>query len=83
MSQSSEQEVSIRRAPKYLQFVLTGFVLGIIVALIFGFSSPDVVGLLIVLGGIIGLGFGAILALIFDAYYRRRGRELQATKITE
>lgn len=83
MSENGQQEVSIRRAPKYLQFLLTGFVLGILIALVAGLSSPEVVGLLVVLGGIIGGGIGALLALVFDSFYRRRGRKLLATKITE
>ena len=48
----SSEEVSIRRAPKYLQFSLTGFLLGIFVALIWGLASPEIVGLLVVFGGI-------------------------------
>ena len=49
----SNAEVNIRRAPKYLHFALTGFVLGIFVALVLGLSSPEIVGLLIVFGGML------------------------------
>ena len=76
-------EVNIRRAPKYLHFALTGFVLGIIVALFMGLSSPAIAGLLIVFGGIAGGGTGIILALVFDAIYRSRGKKLMATKVNE
>jgi hypothetical protein len=79
----SSEEVNIRRAPKYLQFSLTGFILGIFVALIAGLASPEISGLLIVFGGILGGGFGILLALVFDAIYRNRGAKLQATKIVE
>jgi hypothetical protein len=79
----SSAEVKIRRAPKYLHFALTGFVLGIIVALFMGLSSPAIVGLLIVFGGIAGGGTGIILALVFDVIYRSRGRKLMATKVNE
>ena len=79
----SSEEVSIRRAPKYLHFSLTGFLLGILIALIAGLSSPEVVGLLVVFGGIAGGGFGILLALLFDLILRRRGTNLQATKIVE
>jgi hypothetical protein len=79
----SSEEVSIRRAPKYLQFSLTGFVLGIFVALVAGLASPEIVGLLVVFGGIAGGGIGILLALIFDFILGRRGRKLQATKIVE
>jgi len=79
----SSEEVNIRRAPKYLTFALTGFILGITIALLAGLASPDVVGLLVVFGGIGGGGIGIVSALIFDLILRRRGRKLQATKIVE
>jgi hypothetical protein len=79
----SSAEVNIRRAPKYLHFALTGFVLGIIVALFMGLSSPAIAGLLIVFGGIAGGGIGIILALVFDAIFRSRGKKLTATKVNE
>jgi hypothetical protein len=79
----STAEVNIRRAPKYLHFALTGFVLGIIAALVMGLSSPAIVGLLIVFGGIAGGGTGIILALVFDAIYRSRSKKLMATKVNE
>lgn len=79
----SSEEVSIRRAPKYLHFSLTGFILGIFIALVAGLSSPEIVGLLVVFGGIFGGGIGILLALLFDVILRRSGRKLQATKIVE
>jgi hypothetical protein len=79
----SSAEVNIRRAPKYLHFAVTGFVLGIVAALFFGLSSPEIVGLLIVFGGIAGGGTGIILALLFDLIYRSRSKKLTATKVNE
>ena len=79
----SAAEVNIRRAPKYLHFALTGFILGIVTALVLGLSSPGVVGLLIVFGGIAGGGIGIILALVFDAIYRSRSKKVTATKVNE
>jgi len=79
----SATEVSIRKAPKYLTFALTGFGLGITIALIFGLSSVEIVGLLVVLGGLTGGTLGILLALSFDLFYRSRGKKLEATKITE
>ena len=76
-------EVNIRRAPKYLHFALTGFVLGIVTALFFGLSSPAILGLLIVFGGIAGGGTGIILALLLDLIYRSRSKKLTATKVNE
>ena len=77
------EEVGIRKAPKYLSFSLTGFILGITAALALGLSSPEVVGLLVVIGGIAGGGSGILLALVFDVLLRRRGKKATATKITE
>jgi len=79
----STAEVNIRRAPKYLHFALTGFMLGIVAALVMGLSSPAIVGLLIVFGGIAGGGTGIILALVFDAIYRSRGKKVLATKVND
>ena len=79
----SSAEVNIRRAPKYLHFALTGFMLGIVAALVMGLSSPAIAGLLVVFGGIAGGGVGIILALIFDAIYRSRSKKLMATKVNE
>jgi hypothetical protein len=79
----SSAEVNIRRAPKYLHFALTGFMLGIVAALVMGLNSPAIVGLLIVFGGIAGGGTGIILALVFDAIYRSRSKKLMATKVNE
>ena len=75
--------MNIRRAPKYLNFSLSGFVLGILIALFLGLTAPDVAGLLVVFGGIFGGGIGIVLALVLDLVYRRRGKKVQATKITE
>jgi hypothetical protein len=79
----STAEVNIRRAPKYLHFALTGFMLGIVAALVMGLSSPAIAGLLIVFGGIAGGGTGIILALVFDAIYRSRGKKVLATKVND
>ena len=86
MSQTTlvtSSELNIRRAPKYLHFALTGFVLGIVAALFFGLRSPAILGLLIVFGGIAGGGTGIILALLFDLIYRSRSKKLTATKVNE
>ena len=82
MSQS-QTEVNIRKAPKYLAFALTGFALGITVALFIGLGATEIVGLLVVIGGVAGGGVAILLALAFDIFYGRRGRKLPATKITE
>ena len=79
----SSEEVSIRRAPKFLAFSLTGFLIGVVVAVIAGLNSAEFAGLLVVIGVIFGGGIGILLALAFDLLLRRRGAKLQATKIVE
>lgn len=79
----SSEEVSIRRAPKFLAFSLTGFLIGIVVALIAGLNSAEFAGLLVAMGGIFGGGLGILFALVFDLLLRKRGAKLQATKIVE
>lgn len=76
-------EVNIRRAPKYLQFALTGFSLGIAAALFGGLGFPEIAGLLVVGGGLVGGVIGIVLALLFDAIFRSRGKKVMATKVTE
>lgn len=79
----SSEEVSIRRAPKYLAFSLTGFFLGAVISFVAGLGTAEFAGLLVAFGGIFGGGIGILAALLFDVYLRGRGSKLQATKIIE
>ncbi len=79
----SSEEVSIRRAPKYLAFSLTGFFLGAVIAFAAGLGTAEFAGLLVAFGGIFGGGIGIFAALLFDVFLRGRGSKLQATKIVE
>ena len=79
----SSEEVSIRRAPKYLAFSLTGFFLGAVIAFVAGLGTAEFAGLLVAFGGIFGGGIGILAALLFDVFFRGRGSKLQATKIVE
>lgn len=83
MSAEQRAEVEIRRAPKYLGFALTGVILGVIVGIALGLAFGEIVPMVVIY---LAVGFGAlgiIAALLFDAFYRARGRTLPATKITE
>jgi len=79
----SSEEVSIRRAPKYLAFSLTGLFLGAVIAFVAGLGTAEFAGLLVAFGGIFGGGIGILAALLFDVYLKGRGAKLQATKILE
>ncbi len=82
------EQVRVRRSPKILNFLLTGAVLGAIVALILTFAFPanaeypvsQVFGFLLVLGIVIGAAVGGIFALIFERTSQRRAREIGAVR---
>jgi uncharacterized protein YacL len=79
MSQS-EQEVVIRRSPRYLRFFLLGIILGVIVAMILTFAFPpasqftqtQVFGFLALICGAVGGSLGLVFALIFDRIWSQR-----------
>ena len=83
----TKAKLKIRRAPKFLPFMLTGAVLGLISAVVINAISTapgttsTVLGLLI--GWLTGLGaaFGIIAALMADWLFRRSAKEVQATKL--
>lgn len=73
------EEVEIRRAPKMLPFALTGAVLGVVIAFVLYFlipvenrSSQDILGLLLVSLGSLGLGLGVVFAVFYDLISAKR-----------
>lgn len=67
------REISIRRAPKYLPFLIAGAVMGVIAAGIVTVVQPDsqydkstVFGFFLVLLIVAGAGLGGLVALIID-----------------
>lgn len=84
-------EFEVRVAPKPGAFMLTGGVLGVILALISAWlrggtedhSMGAVFGFLAVLFAIIGVGVGAIVFLIFDRVGRKRTQHIYAVKETD
>lgn len=80
--QPEKTRVTIRRAPKYLPFLIIGGVLGIIVAVIIAVVPPDsqydkstVFGFFVVLLILAGTGLGGLVALIIDWLGRRRATQ--------
>lgn len=79
MSQS-EQEVVIRRSPRYLRFFIVGIILGIIIAMILTFAFPptgeftqtQVFGFLAITCGIVGGTLGLVFALLLDRLWSQR-----------
>ena len=85
---SQTQDVRIRRAPKYLPFLLLGGVIGFIAAVIIGFSIPaeqataqPIQGYLVVFLTGIGVGLGILTALILDRISSARAKVASATKL--
>jgi hypothetical protein len=85
---SKTEQVKIRRSPKYLTFLISGAILGIIVALILGLSIPEeqrtakplVTFMVAFLGGG-GAALGIIIAVILDRIFVARAKSVEATKL--
>lgn len=87
---ANNEEVEIRRAPKIVPWLVTGAILGIVVALLLGLfvePGPEVpenfVGLLVVALGSLGLGLGIGFAIIYDLVSARRVKRAIANRVTE
>lgn len=84
------EEVEIRRAPKLLAFLLTGVVLGLIAAVLVYLavpaenrSSENVLGLLAITLGSLGLGLGILASVIIDLVSQRRVKRALANRVSE
>ena len=82
------EQVTIRRSPKYFQFMITGGVLGLIVALILNAgiapearSAASILGYLIAFSVALGGGLGITAAVILDRIGSARSKTLEATKL--
>ena len=87
---SDSQEVEIRRAPKLLAFLLTGAFIGVIVAFVLYLFIPEgsrsaanILGLLIVALGSLGLGLGIALSIVIDIRTSKRAKKALARKVVE
>ena len=81
------RKLQVRRAPKYVPFLIAGGLAGVATAALFTFLFPSsgdfdassVFGLFAVLLVIPGAGMGALVALVLD----RRGRRKAKTMLVE
>ena len=88
MSNDKTETAKIRRAPKFIPFMLTGVLLGGVVAIVLSLSITTQDGktggfltqLLVYCLGL-GAGLGVVAAVVFDAVTARRAKDVQVSKI--
>jgi len=89
MSKDKTETVKIRRAPKFIPFMFTGFLLGGVVAIALsllittqeGKTAGFITQILVYCLGL-GAGLGLVAAVIFDALTARRLKDVQVSKST-
>lgn len=85
------RKLSVRRAPKYVPFMIAGAIVGIMVAAVLTLALPpnekfetsSVFGMFAVLMLAPGVGLGAIAALLLDRQSRRRATTLVAQPLPD
>ena len=83
------EQVTVRRSPKFLTFMIVGIILGIIAALVLTFALPNdseftltqIFGFMLLITGTLGGTLGLIFALIADRYYSRHVMQATAEHI--
>lgn len=82
------EQVKIRRSPKFFPFLLTGGILGLIVAFVLNAmitpearSAASILGYLVAFSVAIGGGLGIAVAVILDRIGSARSKTLEATKL--
>lgn len=82
-----KEKVQIRKAPKFLPFLILFAAVGVVVALILNSFISDadrtaqpILGYLIAYLAGIGAAFGLVVALVLDFISRKRSKTLEATR---
>jgi len=88
MSKKSEdiEQVVLTRRPRFVRFMVTGFVVGLIVAMIATFAFPNtssystfqIFGFLLLCSLVLFGGLGLVVALIFANFYEKRSITTEA-----
>ena len=89
MSKDKTETVKIRRAPKFIPFMFTGFLLGGVMAIALsllittqeGKTAGFITQILVYCLGL-GAGVGLVAAVIFDALTAHRLKDVQVSKST-
>lgn len=87
----TQRQISVRRAPKYVPFLVAGGLLGIVIAAISSFSVPapkdytqgSVFGYFMILFAAGGLLLGGVVALVLDRISLRRSERAVVEEIEE
>ena len=85
------RKLQVRRAPKYVPFLIAGGLAGVATAALFAFLFPSdgdfapssVFGLFAVLMVLPGVGMGALVALVLDRQGRRKAKTLLAESLPD
>lgn len=83
------QQVVVRRAPKFLTFMVVGIIIGIAVALVLTFAFPNnseftltqIFGFIVLITSVVGGTLGLIFALLFDRLFSKRTITVDAERI--
>lgn len=83
---SRQENMTFRRAPNLLAFLITGAILGAVAGFLFGLLGPSslyytrgsIVGFFLVIGLIVGAGLGSVVSLIIDRISLKRRRDVTA-----
>jgi hypothetical protein len=86
----TEGSVRVKRSPRYARFMLAGFLVFAVVALILTFAFPEnptydraaVFGFLLLFFGVVGVAIGAVVALLIDRSSTRKARTVLADRVT-
>ncbi len=83
----AKEKVQIRKAPKFLPFLLLFAGVGVVVALILNLFISDaertaepILGFLVAYLGGLGGAFGLVVALVIDYISRKRSKTLEAER---
>ncbi|MHA7304432.1 hypothetical protein ACX80E_04175 [Arthrobacter sp. TMN-49] len=90
-SSGEPRKLTVRRAPKYVPFLIAGALAGIVTAAIFTsmtppsteFETSSIFGFFAVLLVLPGAGLGAMVALVLDRRSTRRAKTLLAQSLPD